>query len=435
MVNIRFNEVEGSDHLLDCEVLIVPATRQSFTLRVEGTNSGGNIGAAGNITYRNRNLLGGSEQFDLSFTGAIETLRETGESGYGNLLEFGVEGRLRIPKFLLPFRTDQFIRRFNPQTNIRLSYNYQQRPDYTRTLVNASFGYNWRGSGNLSHLVYPLETSLILTPYKSPEFEDWLEGKYLFYSYVPHLIVDSRYTMVFSNQKLLKNQDFQNVRMNLEAAGNLLYAGYRLFAPDPGDENYQVFGVDFSQYVRADIDFRSYNFFYEDISLVFRGFAGVGIPYLNSGAMPFEKQYFSGGANSIRGWQVKNLGPGSFNDTTRTTYPNQTGDLKLEANAEYRFRLFWKVEAALFLDVGNIWSLSEEDDREGARFSMDRFYRELAVGTGFGTRFVFNFFILRFDLGVPLRSPYPLEGSNWLPGNAGISGRDLTFNIAIGYPF
>jgi len=435
MVEIRFNETEDGDHQLDCEVMIAPATRQSLTFRVEGTNSGGNIGAAGNLTYGHRNLFGGSEQFDLSFKGAIETLRESQGNRPGNMLEFGVEGRLRIPKFLLPFRTEQFIRRFNPQTNLRLSYNYQRRPDYTRALANASFGYNWQGSGNLSHLVYPLETSLILTPYKSETFQDWLEGKYIFYSYEPHLIVDSRYTMVFSNQKLLKNQDFQDVRINLEAAGNLLYGGYRMFASEPGDEKYSLFGVDFAQYLKADVDFRTYDFFYEDISLVLRGFLGAGFAYLNSAAMPFEKQYFSGGANSIRAWQVKNLGPGSFNDTTATSFPNQTGDLKLEANMEYRFKLFWKLEAALFLDVGNIWSLSPEDDREGAQFRFNRFYKELAVGTGVGTRFVFNFFIFRLDLGVPLRNPYPLEGSNWLPGSAGISGRDLTFNIAIGYPF
>lgn len=435
MVEIRFNEVDAQENLLDCEVMIVPATRQSFTFRLEGTNSGGNIGAAGNLTYGHRNLFGGSEQFDLSFKGAIETLRESLGNRPGNMLEFGVEGRLRIPKFLLPFRTDQFIRKFNPQTNFRLSYNYQRRPDYTRTLANASFGYNWQGNGNISHLVYPLETSLILTPYKSQSFQDWLEGKYIFYSYEPHLIVDSRYTMVFSNQKLLKNQDFQDVRINLETAGNLLYGGYSLLAPEQGDNNYSLFGVNFAQYVKADVDFRNYDFFYEDISLVLRGFVGAGFAYLNSAAMPFEKQYFSGGANSIRAWQVKNLGPGSYNDSTATSYPNQTGDLKLEANMEYRFKLFWKLEAALFLDVGNIWSLSAEDDREGAQFRFNRFYKELAVGTGVGTRFVFSFFIFRFDLGIPLRNPYPVEGSNWLPGYSGISGRDLTFNIAIGYPF
>ena len=441
MVDIRFSEVESESPLLDCEVLIAPATRQSYTIKVEGTNSAGNFGAAGNLSYRHRNLFGGSEQFDLSFLGAIETLRESsaGSDTSSNTLnlmqEFGVEARLRIPKFLLPFKTDQFIRRYNPQTNIRLSYNYQKRPDYIRTMASASFGYDWNGHRNLTHRVYPLEASLILTPFKSAEFEDWLEGKYLYHSYEPHLIIDTRYSMIWSNQKLLKNQSFQDVRLNLETAGNLLYGGYQLFATDPGDENHQLLGVNFAQYIKADIDFRSYNFLYEDVSLVLRGFAGVGYAYGNSSAMPFEKQYFSGGANSIRAWQVKNLGPGSYNDPEETTYPNQTGDVKLEANMEYRFKLFWKMEAALFMDVGNIWSLSAEDDREGAGFEFSRFYKELAVGTGVGTRFVFSFFIFRFDLGIPLRNPYPIEGATWLPGNAGISGKDLTLNMAIGYPF
>ncbi len=349
--------------------------------------------------------------------------------------EFGVEGRLRIPKFLLPFKTDRFIRKYNPTTNIRLSYNYQKRPDYIRTMANASFGYDWRGSERLFHRVFPLEASLILTPYKSEEFQAWLEGKYLYYSYEPHLIIDSRYSANWTNKKVLKNQSFQDIRFNVEAAGNLLYAGYKLFAPDPGDNKYQLLGVDFAQYLKGDIDARSYTFLNEDVSIIFRGFAGVGFAYLNSNAMPFERQYFSGGANSIRAWQVKSLGPGSYQDPDETTYPNQTGDVKLEANMEYRFKLFWKLEAALFVDVGNIWSLNQDDNRMGAGFEFNRFYKELAVGTGAGARVVFTFFIFRFDLGIPLRSPYAIEGANWLPGNSGISGRDLTYNLAIGYPF
>ncbi len=442
MVDIRFNELDGgNERMLDCEVLIVPAVRQSYALKVEGTNSGGNIGAAANLSYQHRNLFRGSERFDLSFRGAIETLSEsstasdTVSGSLGLMQEFGVEARLRFPVFLLPFRTDQFIRKYNPQTNIRLSYNFQKRPDFIRTIANASFGYEWMQTPNLTHRVFPVEASLILTPFKSQEFQDWLEGKYLFYSYEPHLIVDTRYSMIWSNQKVLKNQSFQAIRFNVETAGNLLYTGFRLLGPDQGDEKYQLLGVNFAQYLRADIDFRSYTYLYEDISLVLRGFAGAGYAYLNSTAMPFEKQYFSGGANSIRGWQVKNLGPGSFRDPEDTPYPNQTGDVKLEANMEYRFKLFWKLESALFLDVGNIWSLSPEDDRPGAGFEFNSFYRELAVGTGVGARMVFSFFIFRFDLGIPLRSPYTIGGSHWLPGNSGISGRDLTYNIAIGYPF
>ncbi|MCP4313510.1 MAG: BamA/TamA family outer membrane protein, partial [Bacteroidetes bacterium] len=281
----------------------------------------------------------------------------------------------------------------------------------------------------------PFEASLILTPYKSDEFQAWLDGKYLFYSYEPHLIIDSRYSLNWTNKKVLKKQSFQDIRFNIETAGNLLFAGYKAFAQVPDSGKYQLLGVDFAQYIKADIDLRSYTFLYEDVSIILRGFAGVGFAYMNSNAMPFEKQYFSGGANSIRAWQVKGLGPGSYEDPDETTYPNQTGDVKLEANMEYRFKLFWKLEAALFFDMGNIWSLSEEDDRAGAGFKFDRFYKELAVGTGVGTRAVFSFFIFRFDLGIPLRSPYAIGDSNWLLGNSGISGRDLTYNLAIGYPF
>lgn len=441
MVDVRFTQANTKEPMLDCAIMAVPATKQSYTIKLEGTNSAGNFGAAANIGYRHRNLFGGSETFDLSFLAAVENIKTTDDvvdstyTGRNVMQEYAIEARLTIPRFLLPIKTERFIRKYNPKTNIRLLFNYQKRPDYIRTLANASFGYDWKATSKLIHRVYPMELSLIQTPYKSDEFIDWLEGKYLFYSYEPHLILDSRYSMVWSNQKVLKNQNFQDVRINLETAGNLLYAGFSAFAEAPENGIYQVLGLDFAQYFKADVDMRFYNFLYDDISLVLRGFAGVGYAYGNSSAMPFEKQYFSGGANSIRAWQVKNLGPGSYKDPDESTYPNQTGDVKLEANMEYRFKLFWRLEAALFLDVGNIWSLSAEDDREGAGFEFKRFYKELAVGTGVGARAVFSFFVFRFDMGVPLRNPYAIEGSNWLLGNSGISGSDLTFNFAIGYPF
>ncbi|MCP4310508.1 MAG: hypothetical protein GY790_04545, partial [Bacteroidetes bacterium] len=293
MVDIRFREVEGTSPMLDCDVRITPATLQSYTIKLEGTNSEGNIGAGANIGYQHRNLFGGSEQFDLSFMGAVETLKEsetvpdTVYEGLNVMQEFGIEARLRIPKFLLPFKTDQFIRRYNPQTNIKLSYNYQKRPDYTRTMVNASFGYDWRSSEKLLHRVFPFEASLILTPYKSDEFQAWLDGKYLFYSYEPHLIIDSRYSLNWTNKKVLKKQSFQDIRFNIETAGNLLYAGYKALAQVPDSGKYQLLGVDFAQYIKADIDLRSYTFLYEDVSIILRGFAGVGFAYMNSNAMPF----------------------------------------------------------------------------------------------------------------------------------------------------
>lgn len=438
LVDISFDVVEGDSNLLDCEIQMLPAVHQAFTGGIEGTTSGGNIGAAGNLNYQHRNLFGGSEKFDLTFLGAIETLPENpdvqGEQ-LGTMQELGVEARLSLPQFLLPFKSDQFIRQFNPETNINLAYNFQKRPDYTRSTFRSSFGYRWRGNRYVTHTFYPLDISLINTPFLDEEFSEWLEGTYLYYSYLPHFITDQRYRMVYTNQRLNKTTDFQYVRFGFETAGNLMYGLYRLFGSAANEAVLQLFGVDYAQYVRTDVDFRHYDYLGEGSSMVYRGFLGMALPYLNSTAIPFEKQFFGGGANSIRAWRVKNLGPGSFEGDTISRYPNQTADLKIEANFEYRFRLFWKLEGALFLDAGNIWSLSKEDDREGALFDLQRFYKEFAVGTGFGFRFDFNFFVFRVDLGIPLVDPSYPEGQRWLPASTDLKWNDLGYNFAIGYPF
>ncbi len=426
----------NSTRLLDCSIMLTTQTLQSFTVELEGTNSSGNIGAAGNLIFQHRNLFRNAENLDVRFTGAIETIKESNSSAYGNLIEYGSEIRFNIPKFLLPFKTDQFIKKFNPATAISLAYNYQQRPDYTRTLANASFGYNWRGNKFLSHVINPIELNLVKIPYKSPEFTRWLEGKYIAYSYQPHLVTVSSYSLVFNNQNLKKKTDFSYLRFNIESAGNLLYSAYRIAGATKENGSYKLFNTDFAQYLKGDIDLRYYNIFDEKSSLVYRVFAGAGVPYKNSEALPFEKKYFSGGANSIRAWQVRNLGPGSYIEKdAESLYPNKTADIKLEANLEYRFKLFWILEGAFFLDAGNIWAINSSDEREGALFEWNRFYKEIALGTGFGTRFVFSFFTFRVDLGLKLRDPAGLENNRWIIGNRGFRGDDFTVNIGIGYPF
>ncbi|HKK63864.1 MAG TPA: BamA/TamA family outer membrane protein [Bacteroidales bacterium] len=438
LVDINFHEVEGDKNLLDCDISMQPSVQQAFTGGIEGTTSGGNIGAAGNLNYQNRNLFGGSEKFDLTFHGAIESISENPdaeETSIGTMQELGVEARLSLPQFLLPFRTDQFIRKFNPETDINLAYNYQRRPDFTRTTFRSSFGYRWRGNRYLTHMVYPIDISLINTPVLDDDFENWLRGTYLYYSYLPHFITDQRYRLIYSNQRLNKNIDFNYLRFGVETAGNIMYGLFRALGNPDSDAVLQLFGVDYAQYFRTDIDLRHYDYRDNGVSLVYRAFMGAAFPYLNSTAIPFEKQFFGGGANSIRAWRVKTLGPGSFEGDTISKYPNQTSDLKLEVNFEYRFHLFWKMEGALFLDAGNIWSLSPDDDREGALFEFSDFYREIAVGTGFGFRFDFDFFIFRFDLGIPLIDPSFPEGERWIPSNYDLQGSDLGYNFAIGYPF
>lgn len=439
LITIDFKENALKDEegirQLDCHLDLAQFTLQSFAVELEGTNSSGNIGAAGNLIYQHRNLFTGAENFDMKIKGAIETIKETREYNFGNMIELGVETSIRFPKFLLPLRTEQFIRQFSPFTRLSIAYNYQRRPDYARTVANASFSYNWRGNRYLTHIVSPIELNLVKIPYKSQQFIDWLEGKYIYYSYQPHLITVSSYSVIYSNQNIQKSRDFFYIRFNAESAGNLLYSAYKLGGINDADGSYALFNTDFSQYLRGDIDFRFYNILDENNSFVYRIFAGAGYPYNNSTALPFEKKYFSGGANSIRAWQVRNLGPGSFTDPDPGYYPNQTADIKLEANFEYRFKMFWLLEGAVFLDAGNIWAITRNDEREGALFEWNKFYKDIAIGTGFGTRFDFSFFIFRLDLGIKAMDPAAGEGDKWIIGSRKLTRNDLTLNLGIGYPF
>ncbi len=439
LVNINFKEAENDSLFkgksIDCEILLTPSILQSFTVELEGTNSSGNIGAAGNLIYQHRNLFEGAENFDLRFKGAMETLKESYSNDFGNMVEIGSEMKVTIPKFILPFKTDQFIKKYNPSTSVSMAYNFQRRPDYTRTIANVSFGYNWKGNRFLTHIINPIELNFVKIPYKSQDFSDWLEGKYIYYSYQPHLVSVTNYSLIYTNQNIQKSANFQYLRLNLESAGNILSTSYKILDIEAEGENYKLFNTEFAQYVRGDIDFRYYDIINKNNSIVYRFFAGAGVPYNNSNALPFEKKYFAGGANSIRAWQVRNLGPGSYSEELTSSYPNKTADIKLEANIEYRFKLFWLLEGALFVDAGNIWAINSSDEREGALFQTNTFYKEIAIGTGFGTRFDFSFFVFRLDLGIKAMDPSVIDGQNWIIGNRKMTSDDFTINLGIGYPF
>jgi outer membrane protein assembly factor BamA len=199
--------------------------------------------------------------------------------------------------------------------------------------------------------------------------------------------------------------------------------------------HYNIFGQPFAQFIRTDVDLRYHRIINDVSSIVYRGFFGIGIPYKNSVAMPFEKQYFEGGANGIRGWQVRTLGPGSYIPPS-TTYTNQTADIKLEANVEYRFKLFWILEGAVFVDAGNIWAIKDDKDRPGAQFKLNKFYKDMALGSGFGLRYDLKFVLLRTDLGLKLRDPSYQDSSSWLWNRPkSLTTKNLALVISIGYPF
>ena len=444
MVNINFNEPKNdkSDSLghypLNCNIELTRRKVQSFQFETLGTNSSGDLGIRENFSYYNWNLFRGAEVFQIRFTGAIEGIRNPITNVLSNMHELGVQTNIQFPKFLLPIRSRGFVKKFNPKTTVTVAYNYQNRPEYLRTIVNGSFGYQWKGNSYITHTLLPFELNYVkLSQIDSAYYATYIEpNNYLKASYINHLVSDMRYGFEYSNQDLEKKHNFIYLKATLESAGNLLYAYSKVTngTKSTNDSSYQYFGVPFFQYFKTDIDFRHYNVINQGNKVVSRFFIGVGYPYGNSISLPFEKKYFAGGPNGIRAWSTRSLGPGSYQGDT-VGYPNSLADMKLEANLEYRFHLIWKLEGALFIDAGNIWSVRNEPSRPGAEFKWNKFYKDIAVGSGFGTRFDFSYLLIRFDFGIKLRDP-AIQGDNkWIIANRPLRLSDFTVQFGLGYPF
>ncbi len=440
-VNIRFKELEGEidgdgHGALECFIQLSSSKIQSYTVQVEGTNSSGNLGAAGSFKYRHKNFLRGGEVFDMRFRVANENQVARDKQNF-RTLEVGGDAKLTIPKFLVPFKIENFRKRYNPRTNFSLSYNYQRRPDYTRTIANGKIGYSWKSSPLVTHYFAPIDFSVVNVPIIDSLFNDRIKDTYLKYSYEDHLISSTSYSFIYNEQAVAGNRNFHFLQANIQSAGNILDGLSTLISNNSDAEYNEVFGIRYAQYVKADIDWRYHMNVNKINSFAYRFFLGVGYPYGNLNVLPFEKRYFSGGANGIRAWPVRGLGPGSYEET-ELDYYNQTADIKIEANAEYRFKLFWLLEGAFFIDAGNIWTIrssgNDEIDTKGL-FKFNQFYNQIAVGVGAGARLDFNYFVFRLDMGVKARNPVLPKGERWILGVKPIRWDDMAFNFAIGYPF
>lgn len=444
-VDIQFNESYPArdTNLLDCNIRLAPLNKQSVSLDLEGTNTAGNLGVAGNVYYQHRNIFQGAEVLQLRLKGAIERMRRIDMQEYFNTREMGVDASLIIPKLLGP---GEFIRNFQrnlPKTVINIGYNYQRRPEYTRTISTMRIGYEWKTSANVSHLWSFLDMNQVKVYEYDPDFIDVIKDLYIKSSFTDHFIFANNYSLIYNNQQINTRQNYTYLRFNVESSGNTLWLLSELTNQSKYNNSdledltfnyYQFFNTQFAQYVKADIEIRRGIYLDRYNSIVGRAFLGVGMPYANSRVLPFEKQYFAGGANGIRAWQVRSLGPGTYK-AQEGVYPNQSSDIKLEANVEYRFKLLGKLEGALFVDAGNIWAINTHDNREGALFQFDKFYKQIAVGTGTGVRLDLSYFILRVDYGMKLRDPSEPEGERWIPGNRKLTGNDFNLTFAIGYPF
>ncbi|MDD2279452.1 MAG: BamA/TamA family outer membrane protein [Bacteroidales bacterium] len=428
---------------LNCHIQLTPHTLQSYQIDLVGTNTASDIGVEGNLSFQHKNIFKGAEILDTKFRGMVQFL--TGDNVFTNSVEVGGSVGLSFPRFLGPFTGKEFVKRYGPRTQFSLSYNYQRRPDYTRTLAGFNIGYSWRSENRFAHTFIPAELSVINIFSIDDNFLDRISNTYLANSYKNQLVTLSSYGLTYSNQSAQK-RDYAVVRYNFEISGNTLKGIYSLFGKKAEDGTYQLFNTNFSQFVKSDINFVFNQQIDENNTIVYRLFAGAGLPYGNSKALPFEKKYFSGGSSGIRAWHARGLGPGTFVEE-QLKVPNQTADIKIEANFEYRFKLFWMLEGALFLDAGNIWAISSADERVGAVFYPDTFYKQFALGTGTGIRMNLGFFIIRVDLGMKLHDPgiklpspdnptQEIVNYNWLPFNKRyVFKDDFTIHFGIGYPF
>jgi hypothetical protein len=441
-INVKF-EAAPNDTVrgpwLNCNINLSPLPKQSYKLELEGTHNGGNFGIGGNITYTNKNIFRGGESFDIKFLGKVEAIPDftdtIGEQrGIDlNTFELGPVFTLRIPRFLWPLKKYNRIRTSSPVSLFTAGYNWQQRSEYTRDLFLLSSGIEFRERRYIKHFIYPAEVSY--TNYQTTTaFSDKLtelDDPQLNTYYESNFITNGRYIFIYNNQEPNLVRNFTFFRFGFEIAGNSLRLFNKLTNPEYNtDSTYKLLSVSYAQYIRPEIDLRFYQLFSENTSMIYRFATGIGFSYLNSDFLPYEKTFFAGGANDLRAFLPRTVGPGSYETTN---YVEQLGDIKINLNFEYRFDIFKVLEGALFLDVGNIWLRNADSSRVDAEFHWDSFYKELAVGAGAGLRFDFQFFIFRVDAGFPFRYPSGDMEDRWNFTNLKLN--EFNINLGIGYPF
>ena len=446
---VSLTENEEDSTKLDAVISVNPSKRNSFNVELEGTNSAGDFGVAVAVSYQNRNLFRGSELLSVKARGAFEAIK--GLNGYKdqNFIEYGVEAGITFPDFIFPFLRQSFRKRALATSEVNFMYDSQDRPEFHRRVLAASWRYKWtRAARRMQHRIDLLDLNYVFMPWISKTFKErYLEdpenrNAILRYNYENLFIMKWGYSFFYSSQSLNPNSKNYGtnayiIRASIETAGNLLYGISSASKASRNEDNqYTLFNIAYAQYVKGDIDFSKSFMINSANSVALHLGLGIAYPYGNSYILPYEKRYFSGGANSVRGWSVRELGPGSFlGNDGKIDFINQTGDLKLDMNIEYRTHLFWKFDAAVFIDAGNIWTLRDYPDQPGGQFRFDTFWRQIAVAYGLGLRLNFNYFILRLDGGMKAIHPAYEDSRRHYPIIHPNFKRDFSFHFAVGLPF
>lgn len=441
-INIRFREFEENDSLkLDCSILAAPTKLQGFGVELEGTHSAGDLGFASSVNYQHRNLFRRSETFSFKVRGAYEALGSSKSSIDGNYWEFGAETGLMFPRFVFPFVSESFKRRMKATTEFKIGYSFQTRPEYQRTILSGGWSYIWQDRLNTQsrHVFKLVDIDYVHLPKIDKAFADSLPESTRQYNFTDQFVLGIGYTYTFNNYvPQNKNRNTHSLRVSVEMAGNLLYGFSKVLGAHKNDKgSYSLFGIPYAQFTKVDVDFSKNIALDAKNRVAYRIGVGVGYPYGNMTKLPFERSYFSGGANSVRGWSVRSLGSGSMGLEYARSFADQVGDIRLDMNLEYRTKLFWKFEMAAYVDAGNIWTFHEDASHPKANFDFSRFYKEIAFSYGLGLRADFNFFVLRFDTGMKAYDPQQRGGKKWAIKNPNFNSRtgNFAWHFAVGYPF
>lgn len=425
-------ELEQRDsNVVDCKIQLTPARLQGFKLKLEAsTNSTGLFGISPELSYYHKNIFHGGEMLNLSFMGNFQFRL----SDQVSATEFGVSAGITLPRFVgLPY---SFFEGTIPNTEIKASYNYQNRPEYKRDIISTSFGYIGRHK-NLHYQFYPMKLNIVRLMNIDMKFlAALLYNPFMAASYIDHFDLGAAGNLYYTtNSDLNPKTSYHYAMLQLNVAGNLLSLFNPLMRTDEDTGHHLLWNTPYSQYVRAELTLGRTFCFGKDNNQGFamRFVAGIGYAYGNSSTMPFEQHFFAGGANSMRGWQARSVGPGFSPMETIFVIPSQTGDMKLEADVEYRFPVFWKIRGALFAEAGNVWDLKGSDAT--SMFKMENFYESLAADWGVGVRLDLDFILVRLDLGMQLYNPSLSQGSRWLGPKQWFGEDRYAIHFGVGYPF
>lgn len=433
----------GGDLWVDAYILLNRDKSQTISFSLEGTNSEGDLGFGIGADYQHRNIFKGSEILNVKFKASYESL--SGDlSGLinDNYSEYSGDVGITFPKFKMPFLRESFKRRIQASTEFMTSFNYQERPEYTRIIAGAGWKYIWSERNNqMRHTFNLIDVSYVFLPKSKINFLDSITNPLLRYSYENHLIMRMGYTFYKTNRRpttpftTVLQDNIYTIRASAETAGNLLYGiSHMIGQKREDDDSYKVFGTRYSQYVKLDGDFAVTHYINQRSSLAFHAGFGIAVPYGNSTVLPFEKRFYSGGANSVRGWGVRTLGPGSFDGKkAQNSFIYQCGDIRLDLNLEYRCKLFWVLELGAFIDCGNVWTIKEYENQPGGAFKIGKFFEQLALSYGLGLRMDFTYFLLRFDVGMKAHNP--ASGQEHWPLISPSLKRDAEIHFSVGYPF